>query len=69
MKHYCRGVYGGFPKIGVPVFGGPHSEDYSIRAFCGSPLFWETTIAPARLISFQYSGLRIEDAGARGVRL
>ena len=34
--------YGGFPKLGGYLFGGPHNKDYSILgAMLGSPYLWK----------------------------
>ena len=38
------GVFGGFPKLGVP-FRGPYNKDYTIfGVYIGVPLYRETTI-------------------------
>ena len=33
-----QGLYGGFPKLGVPSWGGPHNKDYSILGLYWGPL-------------------------------
>ena len=41
-----KGLYVGFPKLGVPVWG-PHSKDYSILgSILGSPDFGKQPFSP-----------------------
>ena len=50
MSFVHLGSIRGFPKIGVPYFGGPQNDDYGTLGFTlVSRLFWETTIQRSAL--------------------
>ena len=52
-------IYGGFPKLGVPFFGGPYNKDYSILgSILGSPNFAKL---PYRSLLRLYRDNRKED--------
>ena len=43
MTSIAHRLYGNFPKLGVPVLGGPYNKDYSILgSILRFPLFWES---------------------------
>ena len=53
-------VLGGFPKLGVPLWGGPYNEGLQhIMVYIGVPLFRETTTYAMAGSSLEYLGVNV----------